>query len=150
MIIEGKFTVKAPIQKLWDTLFDVQALAACLPGAEKIEQIDEKTYDVTMKQRVGIVKVTMRGRQVLTKVDAPNHLEMEGEAEDLTKLGRMKDKITMDLKELGNGEVEIAYNMDVNMVGKLAMFGDRIMRSKAVEVEKEFVKNLQAKLKSVA
>lgn len=150
MIIEGKFNVKAPIQKLWNTLFDVQALASCLPGAEKIEQIDDKTYEVTMKQRVGIVKVTMKGRQVLTKVEAPNHLEMEGEAEDITKLGRMKDKITMDLKELGGGDVEIAYNMDVNMVGKLAMFGDRIMRSKAVEVEKEFVKNLQAKLKGVA
>jgi len=150
MIIEGKFTVKAPIQKLWETLFDVQALAACLPGAEKIEQIDEKTYDVTMKQRVGIVKVTMKGRQVLTKVEAPTHLEMEGEAEDLTKLGRMKDKITMDLKQLDGGEVEISYNMDVNMVGKLAMFGDRIMRSKANEVEKEFVKNLQGKLKALA
>jgi carbon monoxide dehydrogenase subunit G len=62
----------------------------------------------------------------------------------------MKDKVTMDLKELGNGEVEIAYRMDVNMVGKLAMFGDRVMRSKATEVEKEFVKNLQAKLKTVA
>jgi carbon monoxide dehydrogenase subunit G len=150
MIIEGKFTVNAPIQKLWATLFDVQALAACLPGAEKIDQIDEKTYDVTMKQRVGIVKVTMKGRQVLTKVEAPNHLEMEGEAEDITKLGRMKDKITMDLKELGGGDVEISYKMDVNMVGKLAMFGDRIMRSKANEVEKQFVKNLQEKLKTVA
>lgn len=150
MIIEGRFTVKAPIQKLWETLFDVQALAACLPGAEKIEQIDEKTYDVTMKQRVGIVKVTMKGRQVLTQVQAPNHLEMEGEAEDLTKLGRMKDKITMDLKELGGGDVEISYKMDVNMVGKLAMFGDRIMRSKANEVEREFVKNLQQKLKGLA
>ncbi len=150
MIIEGKFTVKAPIQKLWDTLFDVQALASCLPGAEKIEQIDEKTYEVTMKQRVGIVKVTMSGRQVLTKVDAPNHLEMEGEAEDKTKLGHMKDKVTMDLKELEGGDVEISYRIDVSMVGKLAMFGDRIMRSKANEVEKEFVKNLQEKLKSVA
>lgn len=148
MIIEGKFTVNAPIQKLWDTLFDVQALAACLPGAEKVEQIDDKTYDVVMKQRVGIVKVKMKGRQVLTKVEAPTHLELEGEAEDMTKLGHMKDKITMDLKEVGGGDVEISYKMDVSMVGKLAMFGDRIMRSKAVEVEKEFVKNLQAKLKS--
>ncbi len=42
MIIEGKFTVKAPIQKLWDTLFDVQALAACLPGTEEIKQIDDR------------------------------------------------------------------------------------------------------------
>jgi uncharacterized protein len=150
MIIEGKFSVKAPIQKLWETLFDVQALAACLPGAEKIEQLDEKTYDVTMKQRVGIIKVTMSGKQVLTKVEPPTHLEMEGEAVDKTKLGQMKDKITMDLKELGGGEVEISYKMDVNMVGKLAMFGDRVMRSKAVEVEKEFVKNLQSKLAALA
>ena len=149
MIIEGKFTVNAPIQKLWDTLFDVEALAACLPGAEKIDKIDDKTYDVTMKQRVGIIKVTMSGRQVLTKVEAPTHLEMEGEAVDKTKLGQMKDKITMDLKELGGGDVEIAYKMDVNMVGKLAMFGDRVMRSKATEVEREFVKNLQTKLKAL-
>ncbi len=75
---------------------------------------------------------------------------MEGEAEDMTKLGRMKDKVTMDLKELGGGEVEIAYNIDVSMVGKLAMFGDRVMRSKATEVERQFVKNLSAKLSSVA
>lgn len=146
MIIEGKFAVKAPIQKLWDTLFDVQSLAACIPGTEEIKQIDDKTYDVTMKQKVGIIKVKMKGRQTLTKVEAPTHLEMEGDAEDLTKLGRMKDKVTMDLKDLGNGEVEIAYNMDVSMVGKLAMFGDRVMRSKATEVEREFVKNLQKKL----
>ena len=150
MIIEGKFSINAPIQKLWDTLFDVQALAACLPGAEKIEQIDDKTYDVTMKQRVGIVKVTMSGKQVLTKVEAPTHLEMEGDSEDRTKLGHMKNKVTMDLKELDGGNVEISYKMDVNMIGKLAMFGDRIMRSKATEVEKEFVKNLQTKLKALA
>jgi hypothetical protein len=150
MIIEGKFTVKAPIKKLWDTLFDVQALAACLPGTEKIEQLDDKTYDVTMKQKVGIIKVTMKGKQTLTKVEAPTHLEMEGEAEDVTKLGRMKDKVTMDLKELSGGEVEISYNIDVSMVGKLAMFGDRVMRSKAVEIEREFVKNLSAKLNAIA
>ncbi|HNQ46733.1 MAG TPA: SRPBCC domain-containing protein [Syntrophorhabdus sp.] len=150
MIIEGKFTVKAPIQKLWDTLFDVQALAACLPGTEEIKQLDDKTYEVTMKQKVGIIKVTMKGKQTLTKVEPPTHLEMEGEAEDMTKLGRMKDKVTMDLKDIGGGEVEISYNIDVSMVGKLAMFGDRVMRSKATEVEREFVKNLSARLSSVA
>jgi uncharacterized protein len=150
MIIEGGFAVKAPLQKLWETLFDVQALAACLPGAEKIEQLDETTYDVTMKQKVGIVKVTMRGKQKLTKVEAPTHLELEGEAEDLTKLGHMKDKVTMDLTDKGNGEVQISYKIDVSMVGKLAMFGDRIMRSKANEVEKDFVKNLQKKLADLA
>ena len=59
MIIEGKFTVKAPIQKLWDMLLEPETLARCLPGAEKIEKIDEKTYDAVVKQKVGPIKVKL-------------------------------------------------------------------------------------------
>ena len=51
MILEDKFTLKAPIQKLWDTMLKPETLRACIPGAEKIEQIDEKTYDCIVKQK---------------------------------------------------------------------------------------------------
>jgi uncharacterized protein len=146
MQIEGKFSVKADIQKLWDTLFDVNVLAACLPGAEKVEQLDEKTYEVIMKQKVGPIKVKLYSKNVLTVVQPPHHIELEGEGEDMTKLGHIKQKVTLDMKETGAGNVEVSYVMDVNMVGKLAMFGDRIMRSKAKDVEKEFTSNLQQKL----
>lgn len=150
MQIEGRFTVRAPIQKLWDALFDVQTLASCLPGAEKVEQLDEKTYEVIMKQKVGPIKVRLYSKNVLTKVEAPTHLELEGEGEDMTKLGHVKQKAVVDMKDLGGGDVEVSYTFDVNMVGKLAMFGDRIMRSKAKDVEKEFTANLQEKLKALA
>jgi len=150
MVIEGGFTVKAPIQKLWDMLLQPETLAACLPGAEKIEKIDDTTYDTVMKQKVGIVKVKLAFRSKLTNVQPPTHLELEGEGEDVTKLGHFKQKTSMDLKDVGNGEVAVSYKSDVSMVGKLAMFGDRIMRSKAKDVEKEFTANLQEKLKGVA
>jgi carbon monoxide dehydrogenase subunit G len=45
--------------------------------------------------------------------------------------------------------VEVFYKSDVNIVGKLAMFGDRIMRAKGKKVEEEFTKALQERLKSV-
>ena len=50
-----------------------------------------------------------------------------------------------------NGFVKIKYQRrrDVSIVGKLAMFGDRIMRAKAKDTEKAFTKNLQAKLKTL-
>ena len=149
MQIEGKFTVKAPIQKLWDALFDVQILASCLPGAEKVEKIDDKTYEVIMKQKVGPIKVKLYSKNVLTVVQPPNHIELEGEGEDMTKLGHIKQKVTLDMKELDNGEVEVSYLMDVNMVGKLAMFGDRIMRSKAKDVEEELTGSLREKQKNL-
>lgn len=150
MLIEGKFTVRAPIQKLWDMLLEPETLGSCLPGAEKIEKIDEKTYDAIVKQNVGPIKVKLYFRNVLTVVQPPTHLELEGEGEDVAKLGHVKQKTVMDLQDIGNGEVEVSYKSDVAVVGKLAMFGDRIMKSKAKDTEKEFTKNLSEKLKSLA
>jgi carbon monoxide dehydrogenase subunit G len=150
MLIEGTITVKAPIKKLWDMLLEPETLGACVPGAEKIEKIDDKTYDAVVKQRVGPIKVKLSFRSVLTKVEPPTHLELEGEGEDVTKLGHIKQKTVVDMKEVGGGDVEVSYKADVNMVGKLAMFGDRIMRAKAKQVEQEFTKALQEKLKGVA
>ena len=150
MIIEGKVTVRAPIQKLWDTMLNPETLRACVPGAEKIELLDEKTYDCIVKQKVGPISVRFKFKTVLTKVESPTHVEMEGEGEDIGKAGRFVQKTTIDLKEREGGEVEISYRSDANIVGKLAMFGDRIMRAKAKKVEQEFTEALQEKLKSIA
>jgi carbon monoxide dehydrogenase subunit G len=141
--------VSAPINKLWEAILEPETLAACMPGAEKIEKIDDVTYDAIVKQKVGPIKVRLKFRNVLTKVEPPNHLELDGEGEDMTKLGHFKQKTVVDLKETPGGEVEVSYSANVNVVGKLAMFGDRIMRSKAKDVEKEFTTNLQARLKNV-
>ncbi|MBM3302354.1 MAG: carbon monoxide dehydrogenase, partial [Deltaproteobacteria bacterium] len=59
MLIEGKFALKAPIEKLWESLLDPVTLASCIPGAEKVERIDEKTYDAVVKQKVGPIKVKL-------------------------------------------------------------------------------------------
>lgn len=150
MIIEGKLTVKAPIRELWDMLLDPETLGSCLPGAEKVEKIDEKTYDAVVKQKVGPIKVTLKFRNVLTELQPPHRLVLEGEGEDITKLGHMKQKTIVELSEIGDGNVDVSYKSDVAIVGKLAMFGDRVMKSKAKEVEQEFTRNLQEKLKGKA
>ncbi|NOR53008.1 MAG: carbon monoxide dehydrogenase [Candidatus Aminicenantes bacterium] len=149
MIIEGNLTLKAPIQKLWDTLLDPETLRECIPGAEKIERLDERTYDCTVKQKVGPISVRFKFKNILTKVEPPTHLEMEGEGEDIGKAGRFVQRTSIDLKENEAGEVEVSYRCNANIVGKLAMFGDRIMRAKAKKVEREFTEALKKKLKSV-
>jgi carbon monoxide dehydrogenase subunit G len=149
MLMEGKFTIKAPIQKLWDTLMDPETLLSCIPGAEKIERIDEKTFDCVVKQKVGPISVKFKFKSVLSKVEPPTHIEVDGEGEDIGKAGHFVQKSVVDLRETTKGEVEISYKTDATIVGKLAMFGDRIMRAKAKKVEEEFTKALQEKLKIV-
>jgi carbon monoxide dehydrogenase subunit G len=146
MIIEGKFAITAPIQLLWDTLLDPETLRSCIPGAEKIDRLDEKTYDCVIKQKVGPISVRFKFKNILSKIEPPNHVEMEGEGEDIGKAGRFTQRTTIDLIETQKDEVEISYQCNANIVGKLAMFGDRILKAKAKTLEADFTAALKAKL----
>jgi carbon monoxide dehydrogenase subunit G len=149
MLMEGKFTLKAPIQKVWDTLLEPETLLSCIPGAEKIERINEKTYDCVIKQKVGPISVKFKFKSIITKMEPPNHIEIEGEGEDIGKAGHFIQKSVVDLEETAKGEVIVSYRTNVDIVGKLAMFGDWIMRTKAKKVEEEFTAALQERLKSI-
>lgn len=148
MLIEGKFTMKAPIQKVWDFLLEPGTLASCIPGAEKMEAVDDKTWEGVVKQKVGPITVKFKFTQTLTEVDPPKHVKAVGRGSDITKAGTFTQETIVDLKELAKDEVEVAYRSTVSIVGRLAIFGERIMRAKVNKVGAEFTRNLQEKLKS--
>jgi carbon monoxide dehydrogenase subunit G len=147
VIIEGKFTLKVPIQEAWDKLLNPETLASCIPGCEKIEVIDEKTYDCVVKQKVGPVSVRLKFTTTLIEIDPPTHLKAIGKGADIGKAGNFNQQTTVDLREVSAGEVEVSYMSNVTIVGRLATFGDRIMRAKAKDLEKQFTQALQENLK---
>jgi carbon monoxide dehydrogenase subunit G len=149
MLMEGKFALKAPIQKIWDALLDPETLLSCIPGAEKIDRLDEKTYECVVRQKVGPISVRFMFKSVLSRVEPPTHLEVEGEGEDIGRAGHLIQKSVVDLRETTEDNVEVTYKTEATIVGKLAMFGDRIMRAKAKKVEEEFTKALQERLQKV-
>ncbi len=147
MKIEGKFTMKAPIQKVWDFLLKPGTLASCIPGAEKMEAVDDKTWEGTVKQRVGPISVKINFTQTLSDIQPPKHLKAVGRGAAMGGAGTFSQETIVDLKEIAGGEVEIAYSSNVSMVGRLATFGERIMRAKVDKVGEQFIQNLQDKLK---
>jgi carbon monoxide dehydrogenase subunit G len=149
MLIEGKFTLEdAPIQEVWDFLLKPETLASCVPGAEKMEAIDEKTYESVVKQKVGPISVKFKFTTTLAEVDPPRYLKAVGRGADIGKAGTFTQETTVNLTETSKDVVEIAYRSNVSLVGRLSTFGERIMRAKAKDLEKEFTQNLQEKLKS--
>ena len=148
MLIEGKFTLKAPIQRVWDFLFEPGTLASCLPGAEKVDIIDDKTYECVVKQSVGPISVRFKFTVALTEVDPPKYVKAVGRGQDIGKMGTFTSDVTVNLSEISKDDVEVSYQTNVNIVGRLATFGERIMRAKAKTVGEEFTRNLQEKLSS--
>lgn len=148
MLMEGQFTLKAPIQEVWDFLLDPGTLASCIPGTEKMEAIDDKTYESVVKQKVGPISVKLKFTTTLTEIEPPRYIKAIGRGADVTKAGTFTQETTVNLAEISKDEVEISYSSNVSMVGRLATFGERIMRAKAKSVGEEFTRNLQEKLRS--
>ena len=148
MLIEGKFTMKAPIQKVWDFLLAPDTLVSCIPGAEKMEPVDDKTWEGIVKQKVGPISVKLNFIQTMSEVTPPKHLKAVGKGSAMGGAGTFTQETIVDMKEIAGGEVEIAYSSKVNIVGRLATFGERIMRAKVKKVGEEFTSNLQKKLES--
>jgi carbon monoxide dehydrogenase subunit G len=84
----------------------------------------------------------------LTEIDPPRHIKAVGRGADIGKAGTFTQETIVNLAELSKDNVEISYSSNVSLVGRLATFGERIMRAKAKEVGEEFTKNLQERLKS--
>ena len=92
MLIEGQFTLQAPIQKVWDSLLDPKTLGTCVPGTEKMEAIDDETYESIVTQRVGPFKVKLKFKTKLTEVRPPNYIKAVGRGADVTKLGNFSTR----------------------------------------------------------
>jgi carbon monoxide dehydrogenase subunit G len=146
MLIEDKFIVKAPIEKVWHYLLDPETLASCVPGCEKIEAIDERTYDSIVGAKVGPISAKFKFRTTLVELEPPRHLKAVGGGEDLNKAGTFSQETVVDLKEVSKDEVEVSFRSDINIVGRLATFGDRILRAKAQQVGDEITQALNKKL----
>lgn len=148
MLIEGSFTLQAPIQEVWDLLFDVDTLAACIPGAEKIEAIDDRTYDAVVKQKVGPISVRLKFTTTLTEIDPPRYVKAVGRGADIGKAGTFMLEGTLNLTETSKDSVDLSYSANVSLVGRLATFGERIMRAKVKQVGDDVTANLQQTLES--
>ncbi len=148
MQITGKFILKGSAPQIWDFILDPGVLLSCLPGAETIKKIDDKTYEAVVKQKVGPISAKFKFSTTLVETRPPTYIKAAGKGADVTKLGNFTQETVITLKELGNGEVEVAYDTNAVIVGKLATFGERIMRAKAAELGAQFTKNLEQTLKA--
>jgi carbon monoxide dehydrogenase subunit G len=146
MILEGKFKLSAPIQRVWDSLLNPEVLAACVPGCEKVEVIDDETYSCIIAAKVGSISARFSFITKLSDMDPPRHLKATGKGDELGKAATFTQETVMDLEELADDEVQVSYRANVNIVGKLATFGDRIMKAKAKQVQEGFTRSLEQRL----
>jgi carbon monoxide dehydrogenase subunit G len=146
-----KFSQRAIIpaarEPLWQFLMDVPKVAQSLPGVESVTQIDDTTYQGTLKVRVGPISLNLQGKIILEERDKEHwRATLRAEANDRVAAGAVKGKTSMELKEIGPQETELAVESDVNILGRIGEFGQPIIRKKADQMLQQFVENIKRQL----
>ncbi|MDY6861762.1 MAG: SRPBCC domain-containing protein [Thermodesulfobacteriota bacterium] len=146
MKIADSFTVKSSVKKSWDFLFDPENLISCIPGCEKVVRIDQNNYISTVKIKVGYIPAKFKIKTTITEINAPTHLSFICRGEDKGKAGFVSMDSILHLKPLSGDMTEIAYTSDLNVVGRLSTFGDRIIKAKVKQLGEKFKEEIKFKL----
>ncbi len=150
MLIEEKFVVKAPREKVWAFLMDPKSLAPCVPGCEKVKAVDDKNFLVTVKVKIAFVSLAFNMKVAITEMSPPAHVETSATGEESSMTSNIKAKNVIDLTSLTDHETEVSYRSEVSLFGKLGTMGQSVVKGKAKQVGKEFAEAVKKHLESRA
>src|SRR6476661_957493 len=137
--IEERFEVKAPVERVWNYLIDPRRVVQCLPGAELLEQQDERTFLGAIKVKVGPLSMSYKGQAKFTEINEQTHqVRMAGDAREVGGSGSTKVSMLSTVTPLPSGGSEVVVNADIDLVGKIVQFG----RGMIEEVSRQMFRQL--------
>lgn len=132
---EAKFAVNASPTEVWRFVRDFESLCTCIPGVERIRVLDDRSAELTVKEKIGVVPMLVELRAQVECEEPPRRLHAMAKAEHLT-MG-----IDVELKPSGTGTI-LHSVFDVTGSGPLKPVVDRLFEKRATERSAQFAQCL--------
>ena len=144
MQIQGEFEVPAPPQQLLVQLLDPGFTAACLPGCEEMERVDDSRYRVVVLIAMAGIKARFNLVVEITRRDEANVWAVtRGEEGGQSSTLQADSQVSLQAVDAGT---RVSYRTEVNVSGRLGRFALGMMKKKAQSLGDEFAANLRRKL----
>jgi carbon monoxide dehydrogenase subunit G len=148
MVIEHTFSVNVPHQTLWDFLFDIPRVSACMPGVEGVEATDPSTYVGKFKVKIGPIAAEFGGKVTLLEVEAPHRLVAKAEGTDARTASLVAANFSSTLQPTADNQTQVAYQIDVAVRGLLGRYGHGVMSEVAKAMTARFARCIEAQLQA--
>jgi carbon monoxide dehydrogenase subunit G len=132
---EAKFAVSSSPEEVWRFIRDFESLCTCIPGVERIRRVDDRTAELTVKEKIGAVPLVLTLTARIDSEDPPHRLQATATAKHLT--------MAIEVSLRANGAVtELASCFDVSGEGPLKPIVDRLFERRATERTAQFAECL--------
>jgi uncharacterized protein len=140
--IDKTYPMPSSPEVAWEFLQNLEAVAACMPGAKITERLDAGRYKGTVTVKVGPATMSFRGEVEMKDVDAAARtLRLLGKGTDSTGSSGASMNLTARIVAAEAGLCALAGTSEVSMSGKAAAFGGRMMNTVADQILKQFADN---------
>lgn len=145
MQIHGTHTFKAPQQVVWDALQDPVLLSTALPGGEQLEKLNENEYKAAMNVRVGPVQGKFEGKIELGEINAPTSYRMKVSGQGAPGFVNGEGHVQL---EASGADTLMHYTGDVQVGGKIAGVGQRLIDSTAKSIIRQGLAALDGQIQA--
>jgi carbon monoxide dehydrogenase subunit G len=147
VLIQQQLSVPVSAVAAWPLLADIPSVAECVPGAEQVEQTEPDLYRGVMAVKVGPLGFKMAGTvRVLSRDDAQQCLVLKVNAEDRRLGSAAEATVTVRLEPTEPSASLLRVEADTTVRGKLAQFGQAMVKLAADDVLKRFAACLSERL----
>jgi len=143
--LDKRYPIAASADQCWAVLRDIRAVAACMPGAQITEQLDDTHFKGTVKSKVGPAVMSFAGDIELQGLDeAARTLQLLGKGAD--KQGSSASMQLSARLEAGAdaADTTLVGVATITVSGKLAQFGSRLLVPVSDAMLAQFADNFRA------
>ena len=120
---------------VWKALNDSNILKKCIPGCESFDKESENVFNATATNQIGPMNATFSGTVTLTNIQENQSYTISGEGQ--SSVGFANGSADVKLIE-ENGITTLTYEVDVNVGGKIAQLGSRLIDGVAKKMSDYF------------
>jgi len=147
VILNGTFTFNGPRQKVWDLLQDPDVLAKALPGTERLTLSGPDRYEGVMKVSVGPMTAAKFDVTVaLGDKQPPERFTMQIDGKGA--VGFARGTASVALQDQADGGTAMEYTSDVQIGGRIASVGQRLIESVSRMMMRQALESLDRELRS--
>ena len=143
MHLTREVALAAPSERVWQILWDVPRMVACVPGCVEAREVEpRRRYQARMSQKVGPIALSVP-LDIRVTEEAPGRLALDARGRDgrLAAEVHISVRLAVDATETGS---RLAVDAEGRVLGALGALGASVIQRRAEELVDEFVARLRA------